>query len=370
MPARTMLSVTRELKATATVEFAAGVGTVETDPRSRYRYSSLAVQLPARRPSMPPPTVQPALVLWLLTMVLTGLPSPSKPNTVPAVMTSPDRETAGHVSKSIGCDRCTQSPAQRREPLQFLALLGDRQHRRVADNSDKRRIADFAGAAGSHSRALAGIVQIRFHAGQDVAGNPVVAALRTADGALELAELAGGEQLARADGIAERRVRVGFAPAVADGAADIEAGPGPRRADRRLEHHGPIYARWCNVERSARIEFVVEADAHEIFRDAGIEGDGEWGRIRRQDRGGRDVTEIQVKVLDLAGPVATETNLRAGANRPPCLRLLAEEGGACGVGAGDDDGDIDRDFDGVTIGVDIDGDALGDAVGETENSSR
>ena len=32
MPARTMLSVTRELKATATVEFAAGVGTVETDP--------------------------------------------------------------------------------------------------------------------------------------------------------------------------------------------------------------------------------------------------------------------------------------------------------------------------------------------------
>ena len=89
MPARTMLSVTRELKATATVAFAAGVGTVETDPRSRYRYSSLAVQLPARRASMPPPTVQPALVLWLLTMVLTGLPSPSKPNTVPAVMTSP-----------------------------------------------------------------------------------------------------------------------------------------------------------------------------------------------------------------------------------------------------------------------------------------
>ena len=38
---------------------------------------------------MPPPTVQPALVLWLLTMVLTGLPSPSKPNTVPAVMISP-----------------------------------------------------------------------------------------------------------------------------------------------------------------------------------------------------------------------------------------------------------------------------------------
>ena len=181
-----------------------------------------------------------------------------------------------------------------------------------------------------------------------------------------LRELAGGEQLARADGIAERRVRVGFAPAVADGAADIEAGPGPRRADRRLEHHGPIDARGCNVERSARIEFVVEADAHEIFRDAGSEGDRERSRIRRQHRGGRDVTEIQVKIFDLAGPVATETDLRAGARRPPCLRLLAEEGGACGIGAGDDDGDIDGDLDRVTIGVDIDRDARGDTVGQTE----
>jgi hypothetical protein len=37
----------------------------------------------AKRPSMPPPTVQPALVLWLLTIVLTGLPSPSNPKPCP-----------------------------------------------------------------------------------------------------------------------------------------------------------------------------------------------------------------------------------------------------------------------------------------------
>jgi hypothetical protein len=108
------------------------------------------------------------------------------------------------------------------------------------------------------------------------------------------------------------------------------------------------------------IELVVEARAHDVVGDAGIEADGERSRICRQNRGGRDVTEIQVKIFDLAGPVAPETDLRAGANRPPCLRLLAEEGGACGVGAGDDEGDIDREFDGVTIGVDIDGDAVGE----------
>src|SRR5260370_38736555 len=79
----------RELKAIATVAFGAVAGTVVTEPRSRYRYSILAVQLPTRRPSRPPPIVQPALVLWLLTIVLTGFPSPSKPNTVPAVMTAP-----------------------------------------------------------------------------------------------------------------------------------------------------------------------------------------------------------------------------------------------------------------------------------------
>jgi hypothetical protein len=34
------------------------------------------------------------LVLWLLTMVLTGLPLPSMPNTVPAVMISPTASPA------------------------------------------------------------------------------------------------------------------------------------------------------------------------------------------------------------------------------------------------------------------------------------
>jgi len=52
-----MLSVTRELNAAAIVAFAAGAGMVVTVPRSRKRYSTLAVQLPMIRPSMPPPTV-------------------------------------------------------------------------------------------------------------------------------------------------------------------------------------------------------------------------------------------------------------------------------------------------------------------------
>ena len=41
-------------------------------PRSRYRYSALAVQLPQRWVSTPPPTVPPPLVVLLLTEPVTA----------------------------------------------------------------------------------------------------------------------------------------------------------------------------------------------------------------------------------------------------------------------------------------------------------
>src|SRR6185503_19672078 len=63
-----------------------------------------------------------------------------------------------------------------------------------------------------------------------------------------------------------------------------------------------------------------------------------------------DVAEIQVKILDLAGPVATETDLGAGPEGPARLCFLAEVCAGGGIGAGDDD----RHFDRITIGVDID----------------
>ena len=56
-----------------------------------------------------------------------------------------------------------------------------------------------------------------------------------------------------------------------------------------------------------------------MVRDAGIEVDSKRRRIRWQARGGRNLTEVQVKVFDLASPIAARANLGAGAERPAGL---------------------------------------------------
>jgi hypothetical protein len=102
-----------------------------------------------------------------------------------------------------------------------------------------------------------------------------------------------------------------------------------------------------------RIEFVIDAHAHDVVRDAGIEVDSKRCRISWQARGGRNLTEVQVKVFDLAGPIAAQANLGAAAERPAGLCCVAGELGADGVDAGGDEGDVDRDVDGdVDRGVD------------------
>src|ERR1700738_5598976 len=63
-----------ELKLIASgVECVGRPAVVETLPKSRNRYSILPVQLPHRRNSAPAPSAQPALVVWLVNGVLTGL---------------------------------------------------------------------------------------------------------------------------------------------------------------------------------------------------------------------------------------------------------------------------------------------------------
>src|SRR5690349_2571130 len=44
-----------------------------------------------------------------------------------------------------------------------------------------------------------------------------------------------------------------------------------------------------------RIEFVIDAHAHDMVRDAGIEIDSKRCRIRWQARGGRNLTKVEIK---------------------------------------------------------------------------
>src|ERR1700745_2192273 len=107
--------------------------------------------------------------------------------------------------------------------------------------------------------------------------------------------------------------------------------------------------------RSEWIEFVVHAEPNEMLSHAGIEVDRDRCRVREQSCSGRDRAEVEIEILDLAGPVAAETDLRAGACGPAELRLLVEEGGGGGVGAGDGDGNLD----GIAIGIYIGNDIVG-----------
>src|SRR5262249_2484 len=51
--------------------------------------------------------------------------------------------------------------------------------------------------------------------------------------------------------------------------------------------------------------------------------------------------EVQVKIFDLAGPIAAQANLGAGAERPAGLCRMAGEWGADRVDAGGGEGDAD-----------------------------
>ncbi len=106
----------------------------------------------------------------------------------------------------------------------------------------------------------------------------------------------------------------------------------------------------------------------------GIEVDSKRRRICWQTRGGRNFTEVQVKVFDLASPIAAQTNFDAGADRPAHLCRMADEAGADRVDAGGDKGDVNWDVDGhlsrVVIVVDIADDALRDAVRDALSDSE
>ena len=76
MPPRIILSVTR-LVTFAPRGNPAAVGRrteLLTEPRSIYRYSILALQLPANIVSMPPPIVQPTFSLLFVAPMVTGMP--------------------------------------------------------------------------------------------------------------------------------------------------------------------------------------------------------------------------------------------------------------------------------------------------------
>src|ERR1700730_15991972 len=110
-----------------------------------------------------------------------------------------------------------------------------------------------------------------------------------------------------------------------------------------------------------------------MVRDAGIEVDCKRCRICWQAHGGRNLTEVQVKVFDLAGPIAAQTNLGASTERPAGLCCVAGELGADGVDAGGDEGDVDGNLDRLILVATAD-DALRyaghDAVRDTLSDSE
>src|SRR5262249_16357377 len=125
------------------------------------------------------------------------------------------------------------------------------------------------------------------------------------------------------------------------------------------------------------IEFIIDAQTDDMVRDVGIEVDCKRCRICWQPRGCQKRTEVQVKVFDLAGPIASQANLRAGTERPARLCCVTSELGADGVDAGGDEGDVDGDVDGGVDGnldrvivVATADDALGEALLDARPDAR
>src|SRR5260370_1149856 len=98
---------------------------------------------------------------------------------------------------------------------------------------------------------------------------------------------------------------------------------------------------WLDRWRSAS---MPAAQAHDMVGDAGIEVDRERGRVQRIGPGGGDATEIQIKVLDLAGPIAGETNLGAAAYCEACFCGVTGEARGRSPRAGGAGGGLGRGF--------------------------
>src|SRR3954451_18585827 len=92
MPARMILSVTRLVTFAARGNPAVVGRTTELliEPRSTYRYSSLALQLLANMVSMPAPTVQPKRSVFLDAALLIGTPVAVTVETARSVFTLPN----------------------------------------------------------------------------------------------------------------------------------------------------------------------------------------------------------------------------------------------------------------------------------------
>src|SRR5262245_39195697 len=126
-----------------------------------------------------------------------------------------------------------------------------------------------------------------------------------------------------------------------------------------------------------QIVFLIDAYMFVIVRYVCIDIDCKLLRICWQARGCRNRTEVQVKVFDLASPIAAQTNLRAGTERPAGLCRVTSELGADGVDAGGDEGDVDGDVDrGVDGNLDrfivvaTADDALGEALLDARYDAR
>src|SRR5260370_25183364 len=109
-----------------------------------------------------------------------------------------------------------------------------------------------------------------------------------------------------------------------------------------------------------------------------MEVDREWRRVQRVGGESRDTAEIEIEVLDLAGPIADEADLGAAADCEACLCRGAGEAAARRARAGGDGGGFERDLDpGVDRGAGIiqargggGEDALGGALDERKTVPR
>ena len=136
-----------------------------------------------------------------------------------------------------------------------------RRHRRI--EIDDAGIAHRARAQIARRRTLARDLDVGFDAAHPIAPLPVVAALDAADRTIEIVRRAGGEQRSAGGEVAEDRVGLGLAGAVADVGADIRAGPSPGGQNRRLEDRRTEAGRRLVVAALVDRRHAAELGVHE-----------------------------------------------------------------------------------------------------------
>ena len=137
-------------------------------------------------------------------------------------------QTAGDVGDGLRRDRRTETAAQGSEPLQLLAVLEIDEHGRITHDTEQRRVADRSRTDRSQIGVLIRVLQIRFDAGEPIAGSPIVADLGAEDAAVELGRASVRKQRGAADRVAICDIGLGAPEAVADVEAEIETSPSPR----------------------------------------------------------------------------------------------------------------------------------------------